>query len=161
MEAQETQLDFLDEEISRYLVAISEHELDYQSSERLAQLLHGMADIERAGDHVNRIAEQLSGKKKKDLDFAKPERDALSEYLDAAAVLFEKALMGFLEPGAAKAREVAKDLRAIRRMQRGLEAMRGGKWSKAKRAVYDDTLYHTERMANHADSLAQIVISGF
>ena len=161
VQAQESQLDFLEEEIAKYLVAISERELDYQSSGRLAQLLHGVADIERAGDHINRISEQLSDTKKKDLSFSKSEREALSKYLDATADLFRKALAVFLEPEASNADEVSDGLRAIRQMRRDMEAASHPKWSKAKREVYHDTLHHVERLANHADSLAQIVVSGF
>jgi len=157
----EDQIDFLNEEISRYLAAISEREMDYRSSERLAQLLHGIADIERASDHLNRIAEQIEGKKKKRIAFSRGEKKDLAAYVDSCAAIFAKSLGIFIQEDTAQATEITSDLQELRTMERALLKARSSRWHKEKREVYGQALHHLERLANHADSLAQITVSGF
>lgn len=159
VESLENQVDFLNEEISRYLMEISEHELDPNSSARLAQLLHGISDIERASDHLNRIAEEIRDNGK--VTFSKAEREQLSSYFDACNELFSKALTIFLDGDTAQASQISDGLREIRAQQKELMKVKLSNWDKAKRNVYTQALHNLERLANHADSLAQITISGF
>ena len=156
----EDQIDFLEEEIVRYLTAISEQELDPHSSERLAQLLHGIHDIERASDHANRIGEQIKIKIKNKLVFSKTAEKEMKQYLKNCRDLYQKALKSFILTKPDLAQEVNNDLQKIRTKQKELRN-RFSRWDEPKREIYFQILHHLERLVNHGDSLAQIIISGF
>lgn len=156
----EDQIDFLNQEISRYLTLISGHELDRQSSEKVAQLLHGISDIERASDHLNRIAEQLELKVKKKIIFPRKGHQEIVDYLNDCISLFEKSLETFIADKVHQAVQITHDLQKIRLKQARMK-IRSSSWSKEKQEIYLQILHHLERLAHHGDTLANIVVSGF
>lgn len=158
--AQEDQIDFLNEEISRYLTMISQKELGSETSERIAQLLHGISDIERASDHVNRIAEQIELKRKKKMNFSSRSRKEITVFLDNCTLLFEKSLDAFLMIKPRKASRVFREFRDIKDRQNKLKG-RINHWTKKKREVYFSILHNLERVANHGNNIAQIAVTGF
>lgn len=153
----ENQVDFLNAEISRYLMAVSEHELDQVTSERLAQLLHGISDIERGSDHLNRVAEEMGNPQK--LGFSRSEREEIGAYMEQCASIFGIALTAFIEQDPAQAEVVAAGLAQIREMQRSI--LKSARRGKGKRGALLQILHNMERLGNHADNLAQIAVSGF
>ncbi len=156
----ENQIDFLHEEILRYLTAISEHELNPSSSERLAQLIHGISDIERASDHVNRITERLVIKKKKKINFSDKAKKELVDYLDQCSRMFEKSLKVFVTNKPVTAAKLGEELYRIRVRQADLKKKKF-RWKRGEKEVYYQIVYHLERTAHHGETLAQTVISGF
>ena len=156
----ENQIDFLNERISRYLTLISEHELDDRSSARVTQLLHGVSDIERASDHLNKVAEQIKEKRKKRIVFSSQSRTELASFLNECAFLFKKSLGVLLLIKPQQAAEVFNKLQRLRVKQKKMKA-KTKRWSPEKQEIYFQILHNLERVANHANNIAQIAVSGF
>ncbi len=62
-------IDRMREQISHYLVQISEHELDAPDAERIPRLLHAINDLERFGDMVEEAAKLARRRSEKALPF--------------------------------------------------------------------------------------------
>jgi len=156
----EDQVDFLNEEISRYLTLISEHELDSRSSTRLAQMLHGISDIERASDHINRVAEQVETKLKNKITFSPQTKKELGAFVTDSARIFKGSLGVFMLNKPRRAPQIYNQVLALRSKRKKMQT-RATRWGGGKREIYTQILHHFERAANHANNIAQTSISGF
>ncbi len=156
----EDQVDFLNEEISRYLTLISEHELDAHSSTRLAQLLHGISDIERASDHINRVAEQAEIKIRNKLTFPSPTKGEIANFITDSARVFKNSLDVFILDKPHQAPRIYNQVLKLRSKRKKIRG-RSARWGKRKGEIYSQILYHLERAATHANNIAQTTVSGF
>jgi len=148
----EDQIDFLEKEIVHYLTAISEQELDSRSSERLAQLFHGIHDIERASDHANRIGEQIKIKIKGRLVFSKTAAEEMKQYLKSCRDLYQKAVKSFILTKPDLAQEVNDDLQKIRAKQKELRS-KFDHWDKPKKEIYFQILQPPPSRINFHDMI--------
>ncbi|MBR9690786.1 Na/Pi cotransporter family protein [Candidatus Woesearchaeota archaeon] len=67
----EDTVDELQNEISDYLISMTQQELDRKDSTRLPALLHIVNDLERIGDHAENLVELTERKINRDLPFSK------------------------------------------------------------------------------------------
>ena len=78
----EKQIDYLNREITSYLVKINETTLPADDAKSIGGLFHIVNDIERIGDHAENIADAAKTRLEHDIEFSPMARSELSGMLD-------------------------------------------------------------------------------
>lgn len=95
VERDELEMDRRREEISNYLVGISEHPLETEDAERIPRYLHMVNDLERFGDLLDEVASLGRRRHDKELPFSEEalaELEELSQVLDGMVEAAESLL---------------------------------------------------------------------
>ncbi len=159
----EDKLDIYEDQLSGYLVQISQHGLSMEDIHTVSRLLHAVGDFERIGDHALNIQESARELHEKGLSFsgaAEAElqvlRKALEDILTASVDCFQAD-----DPVSAKMVEPLEETidrltaeirdRHIRRLQNGECTVQLG-------FILSDLLTNLERVSDHCSNIAVCVI---
>jgi len=89
---QEDAVDLLQKEITRYLIEISERNLDETEAEEIPVLVHSVNDVERIGDHAENIIELAVRKQDQKLELSDKALKELSNIGDHTLSMFDEVL---------------------------------------------------------------------
>ncbi len=155
IENREEQINFLQHEITRYLVLINQTELSEHEATLVGALFHAVNDVERIGDHSENLLEYAqvrTGEKVPISDAALAELqemfDGVQELLDMTETAFDhrddtrSAKAYAIEQRVDDLADVLQE-RHIERLNQGLCTPRSG-------ALFSDTITNLERVADHA-----------
>ncbi len=158
----ETAINNLEHEIVNYLVKLSRHSLSDEQSERLNALINITSDIERVGDHAENIAELADYRSEHRLPFSPEAIAELDSLYKKVYGLVEQAL-SVLESGkvyeAGSILEGENDVDAIEKKLRRMHINRlnSGVCFPASGVVYLDMISNLERIADHANNIAEVL----
>lgn len=155
----ESNTDFLYLEISKYLMKISENELAPDASQKISRLAHGIADIERAADHLRKAAKYLKEKEKRKFRFSGQTSSDLLNFLKKCQIVYGESLRSFLLEDRILAVKVADDMEKVKEQKKKL-LVKFSKLSYEKQRIYSQIINHIERTAHHGENLAHIVVEG-
>jgi len=157
-------LDFLNHEITTYLVEVKGLDLNAQDTLLVGSLFHVVNDMERVGDHSQNILEAAQLRHNEDIKFSEKavkELDDLSamviSQMDRALDLFSRQdnsspAVGLLEKTEQEIDDITEALR-----EHHVDRLKQHKCSAKNGMIYLDILTNLERIGDHAENIAASV----
>lgn len=155
----EKYINYLDEQISNYLVKINENTLPIGDAHMISAYFHVVSDIERIGDHAEDIAELIPELYHNGIKFSQNSITELQEMMKLVNQILEEALDAFVTGNTKNREDIHKLEDEIDRMERELQAAhikRLGKGSCSPQAgvYFSDIVSSLERIGDHATNIA-------
>ncbi len=164
--AKEDSVDEIDNILDAYMTVLSERSMPIKDSEKLAGLMHAITDLERVGDHLNNIVESAQRIEKEKVEFSPEAKENLAAMFEAIESIFSdtvKALSGedsgliekiFHKEGEIDRMEKEFEAAHLRRLEQSVCNPRAG-------VVFVDVLRNLERIGDHSDNIAHMLLVGF
>lgn len=160
---QETEdvLDFLDQEVTSYLVEVRAMELGEKDLHLAGSLFHVINDLERIGDHSVNILEAGQERVQEKIKFSPRAQQELTELNARVSHMLDQALHIFTDritdpdilAGVENEEQAVDDLTAALR-DHHVERLKNRKCSARSGMLYLDMLTNLERVADHANNIA-------
>ncbi len=156
-------VDNLQKEITGYLVALAERELDEDEAEAIPVLLHCVNDLERVGDHAVNITEIAHRKIEQKLPFKGKEIEDLQKLVKTINSMFENTMQALSSNNIESARAVLKKEKKLNYLQVELkevhiQKVKKGKYNYLSSIVYNDFVDNMEKIGDHLTNIAQGVL---
>lgn len=152
-----------EEELTNYLVQISNLSLNDQQNIKVKNMLYTISDVERVSDHCENLAEVAEAKIEKNLAFSEPATKDLGRMVDKVLASYGAALNAritgdehFVEEESGfeeKVDDLEKELRA-----KHFERLAKNQCNAATGVYYIDAISNLERISDHADNIAHYVM---
>lgn len=159
VEQNEDTLNFLNHEITRFMVAVSQLDLPADDVKRMGALFHVVNDLERIGDHAENMAEYAQSRIDDKLPFTQDSIDEIRDMLERTLELCRLALSALhsrdrrLLPQVLVREETIDDLEK-EFQRRHVERLTRGACTPGAGMVFSDMLSNLERVADHATNVA-------
>lgn len=155
----ERYIDYLDEQISGYLVKINQNTLPIHDAELISAYFHVVSDIERIGDHAEDIAEQATQLAENDIRMSEESAKELREMMTLVNRILEGALRMFVSDEAKDVQEISDIEDMIDHMERSLQTrhisrLSEGRCSAQAGIYFSDVVSGLERVGDHAVNIA-------
>lgn len=159
VEQSEDVVNYLNHEITRYMVAAAQLDLPASDVEQLGEMFHVVNDLERIGDHAENMAEYAQSRIDEEIPFSEDGLAELRDMLDKTVALFKLSMEAFhtrdqhLLPRVLVQEENIDDMEKtlqqshVDRLTRGACTPRSG-------MIFSDMLSNLERVADHATNVA-------
>lgn len=159
VEQNEDVVNYLNHEITRYMVAAAQLDLPASDVEQLGEMFHVVNDLERIGDHAENMAEYAKSRIDEEIPFSEDGLVELRDMLDKTVALFKLSMEAFhtrdqhLLPRVLVQEENIDDMEKtlqqshVDRLTRGACTPRSG-------MIFSDMLSNLERVADHATNVA-------
>lgn len=160
---QEGYIDYLNKEITNYLVRINEMDIPLKDAELVGGLFHVVNDIERIGDHAENFADSAKMRIDKNLDFSEKGIRQLQDMMD----LVEKTLEYSFDMFANRSQEHMAEVIALedevdereKKLQKAhVKRLTKGKCTPEAGMIFSDTISGLERVADHATNIAFAIL---
>ena len=157
-ETEET-IDYLNTEITNYLVEINQLSLPLADRRVLGGLFHVVNDIERIGDHAENIADFAKTCLDKDLSFSDEAIEQMQTMLDDTCKLLSLALKMFSHNNEEHLQEILNLENKIDQMERDLQndhikRLTSNQCQPHAGMIYTDVISGLERIADHSTNIA-------
>lgn len=155
-------INFLEREITGYLVKLSQKPLSEKQSEMVTSLFHTVNDLERIGDHAENLVELSQYRIDNNLKFSDQAIGELNIMFDKVYISITTAVAA-LESGDEHAAltviETEKEIDSIEKALRAehIERLNMGICVPASSTVFLDIISNLERVGDHANNIAQAV----
>ena len=152
-------------EITSYLVALSQRQLNDDVSRELPVLLHMVNDLERIGDHAVNVAEIAERKIERGFTFSEAAEDESRQIVDEGFRMFD-GIVAALENNdlqaahAALASENKLNRMQIKFRRSHVQRMTDGECSAEVGVIFIDLIDNVEKIGDHLTNVAQSVIGG-
>ncbi len=158
-------IDDFQNEITSYLVALSQRQLDEEVSTELPVLLHMVNDLERVGDHAVNIAELAERKIEQKIAFSDVAEEESKALFAEAYVMFERIIRALEDSDIQAAHQALDNENALNKMQVRLrrnhvQRMTDGACSAQSGLIFIDLVDNIEKIGDHLTNVAQSVIGG-
>ena len=157
-------LDFLNKEITTFLVEVKGLDLDEQDTLLVGSLFHVVNDMERVGDHAQNILEAAQLRQQEDVKFSEKAVQELEELstlvttqLERALELFRTRITAGPEITEVEEREEEIDNITEALRQHHVDRLKAHKCSAKNGMIYLDILTNLERIGDHAENIATSV----
>ena len=159
----EEYIDYLDENISDYLVKINRDTLPLPDANRIAAYFHVVNDIERIGDHADNIANIVTELSEGELSLSDESKSELKDMMKLVNTILEKSLYMFVTGDTAEMQIVADIEDRIDVMERDLQSkhikrLNEGKCSAQVGIYFSDIESALERVSDHANNIAYALV---
>lgn len=157
-------VDLLEEEITKYLVKLSNTEISKKQIDVVTSMFRVVKDIERIGDHGKNIADLSSEKISKRLIFSEEAMKELNEIYKCVILALEKTILSFQNSDIELAREVYKLEDKIDELQDRLrdsdiKRLNSQACEARVSAIYLDIISNFERVGDHSLNIAEVVLN--
>lgn len=155
----EKQIDFLNHEITNYLVKINQISLPSDDAKSIGGLFHVVNDIERIGDHAENIADAANSRIERNIEFSETAKKELSQMLDMVVKVTTYALDMFSHNNPEHMQEIL-DLedkvdQAERDFQEAhVQRLTRGECTASAGMMFSDICSGLERISDHATNIA-------
>lgn len=155
----ERYIDYLDEQISDYLVKINQNTLPIADANMIAAYFHVVNDIERIGDHAESIAEIIPQLYENGIRLSESSQNELKEMMELINRILEESLDMFVTGNTERMQEISDLEDTIDQMERNLQAthilrLNEGKCSAQAGIYFSDVVSGLERVGDHAINIA-------
>ncbi len=159
----ERYIDFLDEQISSYLVAINQNALPLQDAALLSAYFHVVNDIERIGDHAVSIIELIPQMYKNGSKLSKSSREEMSQMMALVNKILDESLDMFLTGNTEHMQEISDLEDMIDQKERDMQAshirrLKEGKCTPQMGVFFSDVASGLERVGDHAINIAFSIV---
>ncbi|MDH7577558.1 MAG: Na/Pi cotransporter family protein [Bacillota bacterium] len=163
---QEEVVDQLEKAITIYLAKLSQQDLTPAQSEKHTGLLHAVNDIERVGDHAENVAELAQVRIEENLPFSDYAIAELEEMYNLVSTTFKRAIEALQHGDVAKARQVLDDEPLVDELEKELRKshlirLNRGICYPESGVVFLDIISNLERVGDHANNIAHVVLDDF
>ncbi|WP_271004055.1 Na/Pi cotransporter family protein [Listeria seeligeri] len=153
----------LDRKITEYLTKISSVALTDNETEEHALMLDTVRDIERVGDHMENIVENIDQLIKNKAKMSEAASDQLIGMFEMTTANFERAVKAMHKKNRALAEEtivVEKDIdKAERKLRKDhIKRLNAGECQVVSGILYIDIVSDLERIGDHANNIAEAVL---
>jgi phosphate:Na+ symporter len=159
----ESVINSLEQEVIVYLVKVAQRSLSDEQSNRHRALLNITNDIERIGDHAENIMELVEYKAANNLPFTVEGQREINDMYVKVRWLVSSALDALREDDIDIARDILRKEDEIDVLEKELRSshmcrLNEGKCNPSSGIVFLDTISNLERIADHANNIAEVVI---
>jgi phosphate:Na+ symporter len=157
-------INYLEREITTFLVTLSNSSISEHQSEVVTSLFHVVNDIERIGDHAENLTELAQYRYDKNLPFSDQALTELKFMADTAKSAIKdsiSSLESFDFDLAQKVIETEGKIDTIEKQLRTehIERLNKGICYPASGTIYLDLISNLERVGDHSNNIAQMVLS--
>lgn len=155
----ERQIDFLNHEITDYLVKINQTTLPSDDARSIGGLFHVVNDIERIGDHAENMADAARSRRERGVEFSEPAKRELSQMLDMVIKITTYALDMFSRNNQEHMQEILELEDKIDQAERDLQEshiqrLTRNECTASAGMMFSDIISGLERVADHATNIA-------
>lgn len=159
----ENLINFLHREITDYMVSLSSTNLSEAQSELITSLFHVVSDIERIGDHADNIVEIAEIKINDNLPFSKESLDDIKNMYEITKSAVNRTIFALENFDVEAAKEVLNIERSIDLMEKQLRKehvtrLNTRTCNAVSASIFVDLLTNFERVGDHSNNIAQMVI---
>lgn len=163
---EEKKVNELEQEISKYLVQLSNAPMTDEQHGIITTLFHVINDIERISDHSENIAELSTQRIEDDLWFTDEAMDELHVMFDKVYNLYKNALLSFKNQDLELARKVIIEEDEVDIMEKKyrlnhIERLNTRNCDLGSGILYLDIISNLERVADHSANIAKYVTDAF
>lgn len=160
----EITINFLEREITGYMVSLSNTSLSERQSEIITSLYHVVNDIERIGDHAESLGELAKLKMDGNLTFSEKAITDLAHMFETVKYCVDNAILALENSDLESARKAMAVEEHIDDMEKQLKNEHIVRLNKlqctpAGGSVYLELLTNLERVGDHSNNIAQMVIN--
>jgi phosphate:Na+ symporter len=160
----ETTINYLEREITSYMVTLSNTPLSERQSEIITSLFHVVNDIERIGDHAENLGELAIRRMESKLNLSEKAISDVTYMYETVKYCVDNAitaLENFDIESARKAMDVEDNIDAMEKQLKNDHITRLNKFecTPAGGSVYLELLTNLERVGDHSNNIAQMVIN--
>ncbi|CDI48935.1 Na/Pi cotransporter family protein [Clostridium tetani] len=157
-------VDLLEEEITKYLVKLSNTQISTKEIDVVTSMFRVVKDIERIGDHGKNIADLSSEKISKRLIFSEAAMKELSEIYKCVILALEKTILSFQNNDIELAREIYVLEDKIDELQdksrdNDIKRLNSQACEARVSAIYLDIISNFERVGDHSLNIAEVVLN--
>lgn len=155
----EKSIDYLNHEITNYLVKINQTRLPADDARSIGSLFHVVNDIERIGDHAENIADAAKSRIERQVNFSDQAKRELSEMLDRVIKITTYALDMFSTNNQEHMQEILELEDSVDEMERALQEshvqrLTQGVCTASAGMMFSDIISGLERVSDHATNIA-------
>lgn len=152
-------IDYLNTEISNYLVEVNQLSLPIQDRKQLGAMFHVVNDVERIGDHAENIADFTKTVMSANLKFTKKAQNELRQMYEKVIQLLEYSLVMFVTGDDTHANDILELENEIDKMEKKLQKkhihrLANNKCEPHAAMIFSDLLSNLERVADHGTNIA-------
>lgn len=155
----EKQIDFLNHEITNYLVKINETTLPADDAKSIGGLFHIVNDIERIGDHAENIADAARSRLAHGIQFSQSAQEELANMLELTVKVTNYALDMFLHNNLTHMQDILNLEEQVDQKERDLQEshiqrLTRGECTASAGMIFSDIISGLERVSDHATNIA-------
>ena len=155
----ERQIDYLNHEITSYLVKVNGTTLPADDAKSIGGLFHVVNDIERIGDHAENIADAAEARMKQNISFSESAKRELSSMLDMVIKITTYALDMFSSNNQEHMQEILDLEDQVDETERELQEshiqrLTRGECTASAGMMFSDIISGLERVSDHATNIA-------
>ena len=155
----ERQIDYLNHEITSYLVKVNGTTLPADDAKSIGGLFHVVNDIERIGDHAENIADAAEARLKQNIGFSETAKRELSSMLDMVIKITTYALDMFSSNNQEHMQEILDLEDQVDETERELQEshiqrLTRGECTASAGMMFSDIISGLERVSDHATNIA-------
>lgn len=159
----EKYIDFLNCEITNYLVKANEMELPFADAELLGGLFHVVNDIERIGDHAENFADSAKMRIEDNVEMSEKSQSQLEDMMSMVVTILEYSLDMFSNRNQEHMKEILQLEDEIDEKEKKLQRSHVKRLTKNKCTpeagmIFSDTVSGLERVADHATNIAFAIL---
>jgi phosphate:Na+ symporter len=153
----------MQKEITGYLTKITEHDLSEAQGTRVMALMHAVNDIERVGDHATNLVELIQIKDDKRLKLNDGTQDDLKAEFAHVLATLDEAMSALRDYDVDRARHVKAmedrcDIMTKDCMSRNIARLNARELDPQVGVVVVDLFTNLERISDHSDNIADVVL---
>lgn len=156
-------IDFLNHEISEYMVKTNQMGLSESDSEYVSRLFHVVSDIERIGDHAENIAEFATSRIERKTQYSDEAMVELDEYSSLVYDIIDNALIAFKDSEDVETyqkvisleQQIDKSEKKLRK--RHIKRLKKNECNARAGTIFIEILSNLERVADHAVNISTAI----
>jgi phosphate:Na+ symporter len=157
-------INFLEREITAYMVALSNTSLSEEQSEIITSLFHVVNDVERIGDHADNLGELAQYKIDGDLQFSETAIKELKYMYETAKYAVDSATIALETSDVEQAKKVIETEEKIDDINKQLRTEHIARLNKHECSPECGTIFleivsNLERVGDHSNNIAETVLS--